>query len=153
MRGDRTGTIGFLDELFGFGASGSGLIGIGVDIGIRDRGIIRLSPDSPGCSCNRWPGLFGPGQNLYNCSGSGSGSYALIRISPRKAAPESSERGCPIPVQLFVILEVQTRCLDLPVRVVRFKKIKVFFVVDQGSNGCYNIVRQQPLAACCGTTA
>ena len=44
VRGDRTGIIGLLDELFGFGASGSGLIGIGVDIGLRDRGIIRLPP-------------------------------------------------------------------------------------------------------------
>ena len=58
--------------MFGIGAnSGSSGSGFGVDIGLRDRGMIGVFlPDSPGCSCNRWPGLFGVGPKPNNCSGS-----------------------------------------------------------------------------------
>ena len=147
MRGDRTGTIGFLDELFGFGASRSGLIGIGVDIGLRDRGIIRLPPRLARLLMQQVAGPFrGRAAPPHNCSGSGRDLTQDLDLPEERRPPETSNWGSPL-------FRTIVRSLRSPpdLRVRSKKKIKkMLFVVDQGRNGCYNIVRQQPLAACCG---
>ena len=146
MRGDRTGNIGFLDELFGFGASGSGLIGIGVDIGLRDRGIIRLPPRLARLLMQQVAGPFRGRARTRTIVRDRIGICAWIRISLKKGSPRILLPGA---ARTRTIVRIIRSPSDLCVR--SKKKIKkVFFVVDQGSNGCYNIVRQQPLAACCG---
>jgi len=123
MRGDRTGTIGFLDELFGFEASRSGLIGIGVDIGLRNRGIIGLPPRLARLLMQQVAGPFrGRARTRTIVRVRGRDLTQDLDLPEERQPPDPPTGGCPLPVQLYANPEVQTQLLLCLVRVVRFKK-------------------------------
>ena len=88
MRGDQTAQGLFPKNCSGSGASGSGFIGIGVDFGLRDRGMIGVFlPTCPAIRCDRWPGLFGIGVVPEQLFGIGAEALRKVGISLKKGSP------------------------------------------------------------------